>query len=113
MRLLAMLSVIARTSAEFVRGEIRALAKHASRPDLVTQGSNATFANYNPGGAGVATDFASGLTGAFIRHGITDHAIHFSDVVADGIGRPIDLVFQPFAIVRSGSEVKGQMLRLV
>ena len=82
MRLLAMLSAIARTSTEFVRCEVRTPTKHASRPDLVTQDSNATFANYSPSGAGVATDFAGGLTGAYIRHGITDHAIHFSDVVA-------------------------------
>ena len=88
MRLLAMLSAIALIPAEFVRGEVRTLTKHASRPDLVTQGSNATFANYIPGGARVATDFAGGITGAEVRHGITDHAIHFSDVVADGIGRP-------------------------
>ena len=43
---------------------VRYETKHASKPDLVTQGSNATFANHSPGGARVVTDFASGLTGA-------------------------------------------------
>ena len=63
MRLLAMLSAIALRPAEFLWGEVRTPTKHASSPDLVTQGSNATFANYSPGGARVATDFASGITG--------------------------------------------------
>lgn len=61
MRLPAMLSAIALRPAEFVRGEVRTPTKHASRPDIVTQRS---FANYSPGGARVATDFASGTTGA-------------------------------------------------
>ena len=86
MRLLAMLSAIALTSAEFVRGEVRTPTKHASRPDLVTQGSNATLANHSPGGAQVVTDFASDLTDAEVRHGIANNDIHFSDVVADSLG---------------------------
>ena len=64
MRLPAMLSAIALRPAEFVRGEVRTPTKHASRPDIVTQGSYATFANYSLGDARVATDFASGTTGA-------------------------------------------------
>ena len=112
MSLLATLSAIALTSTEFVRGEERTPTKHASRPDLVTQGGNATFANYSAGGAGVATDFASGLTGAYIRHGITDHAILQRRCCGWYRQTRIDLVFQPLAIARNGSEVKGQMLRL-
>ena len=87
MRLLAMLSAIALTSTEFVRGEVRTPTKHTSRPDLVTQGSNATFANYSAGGAGVATDFASGVSGAYTGTALPTMP-YFSDVVADGIGRP-------------------------
>ena len=64
MRLLAIRSAIALTSTEFVQGEVRTPTKHASRPGLVTRGSNATVANYSPGGARVATDFASRITGA-------------------------------------------------
>lgn len=67
MGLLAMLSAIALTSAEFVRGEVRTPTKHASSSDLVTQGCYATFANYSPACARVATDFASGITGAEVQ----------------------------------------------
>ena len=36
--------------------------------------ANTAFANYSPGAARVTSDFISGITGAYIRHGITNRA---------------------------------------
>jgi hypothetical protein len=48
-----------------------------------------TFAQNNPNLARFATGFVSGVTGAYIRHGITNNEINFRDVAADSVGNTL------------------------
>ena len=61
--------------------------------------TNTAFANYNAGAARVTSDFISGITGAYIRHGITDSQINFRDAAAESVGNAI------------GNEIVGGLIR--
>ena len=51
--------------------------------------ANTAFANYNAGAARVTSDFISGITGAYIRHGITNSPINFKDAAAESLGNTL------------------------
>ncbi len=61
--------------------------------------TNTAFANYSPGAARVTSDFISGVTGAYSRHGITNGQINFRDVAAESLGNAI------------GNEIVGGLVR--
>jgi hypothetical protein len=48
-----------------------------------------TFAENNPNLSRFAMGFVSGITGAYIRHGITNNEINFRDVAADSVGNTL------------------------
>ncbi len=51
--------------------------------------ANTAFANYNAGAARVTSDFISGITGAYIRHGMTNSPINFKDAAAESLGNAL------------------------
>lgn len=57
------------------------------------------FANYSPSAARVTSDFISGITGAYIRHGITNSSTNFRDAAAESLGNAI------------GNEIVGGLIR--
>ena len=61
--------------------------------------TNTAFANYSPGVARVTSDFISGITGAYIRHGITNSQINFRDAAAESLGNAL------------GNEIVGGLIR--
>ena len=47
------------------------------------------FAKTNLDAAKFVTGLVSGVTGAYIRHGITNNAVNFRDVAADSVGNAL------------------------
>ena len=61
--------------------------------------TNTAFATNNAGAARVTSDFISGITGAYIRHGITNSQINFRDAAAESLGNAL------------GNEIVGGLIR--